>query len=64
MALKNYKVAQADGVETYYQFDESEDVGKAALNALRRAAKDDDNPVKSVSEGDPEPFNVERSRSA
>jgi hypothetical protein len=57
MAMKNYKVVQEDGSETYYQFDESEDVGKAGLAALRRAAKDDDSPVKSVAEGDPDPIN-------
>lgn len=57
MAMKNYKVAQEDGTETYYQFDDSEPVGKAALAALNRAAKDADNPVKSVSQGDPKPFN-------
>lgn len=57
MAMKNYKVALEDGTETYYQFDDSEDVGKAGLAALRAAAKDDDNPVKSVAEGNPAPFN-------
>jgi hypothetical protein len=57
MAMKNYKVVQEDGTETYYQFDDSEDVGKASLTALRRAAKDDDSPVKTVAEGDPKPFN-------
>lgn len=57
MAMKNYKVAQEDGTETYYQFDDTEDVGKAALAALNRAAKDSDNPVKSVTQGDPKPFN-------
>lgn len=58
MAMKNYKVVQEDGSETYYQFDESEDVGKAALAALNRAAKDADNPVKSVSQADPKPANA------
>jgi hypothetical protein len=57
MAMKNYKVVQQDGTETYYQFDDSTDEGKAGLAALQRAAKDADNPVKSVSEGDPKPFN-------
>lgn len=57
MAMKNYKVVQEDGTETYYQFDDSEDVGKAGLAALKRAANDDDNLVKSVTAGDPEPFN-------
>ena len=57
MAMKNYKVVQEDGTETFYQFDESEDVGKAGLAALHRAAKDSDNPVKSVTASDPEPFN-------
>ncbi len=58
MAMKNYKVTQEDGTETYYQFDESEDVGKAGLAALKRAEKDDDSPVKSVVEADPAPFNT------
>jgi hypothetical protein len=57
MALKNYKVSLEDGTETHYQFDESDDVGKAGLKALRDAAKDADNPVKSVAEGDPTPIN-------
>lgn len=57
MAMKNYKVVQEDGTETYYQFDDSEDVGKAGLAALKRAAADDGNLVKSVTAGDPEPFN-------
>lgn len=57
MAMKNYKVVQEDGTETYYQFDDSEDVGKAGLAALKRAANDDDNLVKSVTQSDPEPFN-------
>lgn len=57
MALKNYKVTLEDGTETHYQFDETDDVGKAGLTALKNAAKDDTNPVKSVSEGDPSPIN-------
>jgi hypothetical protein len=57
MALKNYKVVQEDGEETYYQFDESDEVGKAGLAALKNAAKDDSSPVKSVTEGDPTPHN-------
>lgn len=57
MTMKNYKVIQEDGETTYYQFDDSDDVGKAGLAALRRAAKDDDSPVKSVAEGDPSPIN-------
>lgn len=58
MAMKNYKVVQEDGTETYYQADESTDEGKAALAAWNRAAKDPDNPVKSVSAADPKPFNA------
>lgn len=58
MALKNYKITQEDGTETYYQFDESDDVGKASLAALRNAVKEPTNPVKSVAEGDPAPFNA------
>lgn len=57
MAMKNYKVTQEDGTETFYQFDDSDDVGKAALAGLRNAAKDATNPVKSVTEGDPKPIN-------
>lgn len=57
MAMKDYKVTQEDGTETHYQFDDSTDEGKAGLNALRRAAKDDDSEVKSVTEGSPEPIN-------
>lgn len=57
MAMKNYKVVQEDGETTYYQFDESDEVGKAGLQALKTAAKDDNNPVKSVEAGDPEPIN-------
>lgn len=57
MAMKNYKVTQEDGEETFYQFDDSTDEGKAGLGALQRAAKDANNPVKNVSEGDPVPFN-------
>lgn len=57
MALKNYKVTLEDGTETHYQFDETDDVGKAGLKALKDAAKDDANPVKSIAEGDPAPIN-------
>lgn len=57
MAMKNYKVVSNDGEETYYQFDDTDDVGKAGLAALKEAAKNDDSTVKSVSEGDPKPIN-------
>jgi hypothetical protein len=57
MALKNYKVVQEDGTETYYQFDENDEVGKQTLAALKDAAKEPTNPVKSVTEGDPSPIN-------
>lgn len=57
MPMKNYKVVQADGEATYYQFDDADEAGKAGLAALQRAAKDNDNPVKSVTEGEPEPIN-------
>lgn len=57
MAMKNYKIAQEDGTDTYYQFDDTTDEGKAALAALNRAVKDSDNPVKSVSQSDPKPVN-------
>lgn len=57
MAMKNYKVAQEDGTETIYQFDEADDVGKQQLQILRDAAKNDDSTVKSVAAGEPEPIN-------
>jgi hypothetical protein len=57
MAMKNYKVTQADGEETFYQFDDSDESGKAGLAALKAAAKDEQNPVKSVTEGEPSPIN-------
>lgn len=57
MAMKNYKVSQEDGTETYYQFDDSTDEGKAGLAALRQAAKNSDSPVTEVAEGNPKPFN-------
>jgi hypothetical protein len=57
MAMKNYKVTQEDGEVTHYQFDDSDEVGKQGLQALKDAAKDPNNPVKSVTEGDPEPIN-------
>lgn len=63
MAMKNYKVVQEDDTETYYQFDETEDAGKAGLAALKRAAKDDDSPITSVTQADPEPFNARKSKS-
>jgi hypothetical protein len=57
MALENYEVVQEDGESTHYQFDESDDVGKASLAALREAVKNPQSPVKSVSKGDPKPIN-------
>jgi hypothetical protein len=57
MALKNYKVVQEDGTETYYQIDESDEVGKATLKALRDAAREPTNPTKSVEPGEPTPIN-------
>jgi hypothetical protein len=57
MALKNYKVVQEDGETTYYQFDETDEAGKAALKALKDAEKNDKSPVKSVGEGSPSPIN-------
>jgi hypothetical protein len=62
MALKNYKVEQEDGTATYYQFDDSDDAGKAQLQVLRDAAKDTNNPVKSVTQSDPEPINAKASK--
>jgi hypothetical protein len=58
MAMKNYKVEQEDGTSTHYQFDESDTVGKEQLRILRAAVKDDDSPVKSVTESDPKPINT------
>jgi hypothetical protein len=57
MALENYKVVQEDGETTHYQFDDSDDVGKASLAALREAVKNPQSPVKSVEKGDPTPTN-------
>jgi hypothetical protein len=54
MAMKNYKVVQQDGTETYYQFDDSTDEGKAGLAALQRAAKDADKPGEECVRGRPE----------
>lgn len=62
MALKNYKVEQEDGTESFYQFDPEEDVGKASLRALAAAVKDDASPVKSVAPGEPEPFNTTKGK--
>jgi hypothetical protein len=53
MALKNYKVTYEDGSETYYQFEEDD----AGLKALKDAAANKANPVKSVAAGEPSPFN-------
>jgi hypothetical protein len=60
MAMQNYKVEQADGTESYYQFDDSEEVGKAQLEQLNAAAKNDESPVTKVATGDPEPINKGR----
>jgi hypothetical protein len=57
MAMKNYKVEQEDGTFTHYQFDDSDTVGKEQLRILRAAAKDNDSPVKSVTESEPQPVN-------
>jgi hypothetical protein len=57
MAMHNVKVEQADGTETYYQVDDSEETGKAILKALNDAVKDANNPTKSVAKGDPKPIN-------
>lgn len=53
MSMENYKVTYADGSESYFQFDDSEDAGKAGLEAFRTAAKNDDSPVKSIAKGNP-----------
>jgi hypothetical protein len=64
MAMKNYKVVQEDGSETFYQFDDSTDEGKAGLAALRAAAKNSDSPVQEVTPGEPEPINASGSAKA
>lgn len=59
MALKNYRVEQEDGTSTVYQIDaDDEGVGAAIMQAYKDAAKDSDNPVKSISAGEPEPINA------
>lgn len=62
MALKNYKVEQADGESTHYQIDDSDEAGKGILQALKDAQKDPNNPVKSVEPGEPVPFNKASSK--
>jgi hypothetical protein len=57
MALKNVKVTEEDGTTSYYQLDESDEVGKAIKRDLEAAAKDPNNAVKSVTAGDPTPIN-------
>lgn len=59
MALKNYRVEQEDGTSTVYQIDkDDEGVGAAIFAAYGDAVKDDQNPVKSISAGEPEPINA------
>lgn len=53
MAMKNYKVTQTDGTETFYQF-EDDDPG---LEILRDAAKDKGSTIDSVATGEPTPIN-------
>lgn len=53
MGMDNYRVEYENGTEEFFQFDESEDAGKAGLKALKDAAKSDDSPVKSVTKADP-----------
>ena len=57
MAMKNYRVEQEDGEVQFYQFDEADETsgGKAGLEALKLAEKDDDSTVKSVKQADPKP---------
>jgi hypothetical protein len=61
MGMENYRVTYEDGTETYYQFDDSEDVGKAGIGALKDAAKEKSSTVKKVEKADPPTVNVERS---
>lgn len=54
MALKNYKLESEDGSVVYRQFEEDDE----GLAELRKAAKDKDHPLKSVTQGDPTPIKV------
>ena len=58
MAMKNYKVELEDGTSTHYQFDDSDEVGKAQLQIFRDAAKNSDSDVKSITQADPTPVNA------
>lgn len=58
MTMRNYKVVQEDGTETFYQFDDATPEGKQGLAALQRASKNPDNTTKSVDAGDPKPINA------
>jgi hypothetical protein len=58
VALKDYKVSYEDGTETYFQFDDSDEVGKQQLQTFKDAAENSDSPVKSVTQSSPEPFNA------
>lgn len=57
MAMKNYRVEQADGDVQFYQFDAEDESGggKAGLDALKAAAKDDGSTVEAVTQADPKP---------
>lgn len=59
MALENYKVEYEDGSAAYFQFDPNDETagGKAGLEAMKDAAKNDDSPVKSVTKSDPPTVN-------
>lgn len=58
MALKNYKLEDEDGAVVYRQFDDGDEHGKVQLEQLREAVKDKNNPLKSVTPGDPKPIEV------
>lgn len=57
MAMRNYRVEQADGEVQYFQFDAEDEAGggKAGLEALKAAEKDDNSTVKKVTQADPKP---------
>ena len=57
MGMDNYRVTYSDGSEAYFQFDDSDDTGKAGLQALRDAAKNKESTVEKVAKADPPPVN-------
>lgn len=57
MSMENYKVEYADGDVSFFQFDSTDEAGggKAQLEALRTAAKDDGSTIEKVTKADPPP---------